>query len=62
MKAQHWPDPDIRHGHLRVLPRTTGDFVVIDERRKPGKRVLRVFRTLREAAHVCELWHKQGYG
>ena len=57
-----WPDPDVRHGHLRVLPRTDGQFVVIDERRPAGKQALRVFTKLKDASHAAELWHKQGYG
>lgn len=31
-------DPGITVGHLRVLPMTTGGFVVYDEQRELGKR------------------------
>jgi len=34
--TNHYPDPGITYGHFRVLPCTTGGYVVIDDRRPPG--------------------------
>ncbi len=51
-KPSVWPDPDIRHGHFRVLPRTDGTFAVLDDRLPAGKQTIRVFRSL-SAAKEC---------
>lgn len=42
--VNHYPDPGIQYGHFRVLPFTPGGYIVIDDRREPGKQ--RVARTL----------------
>lgn len=58
-----YPDPGIEFGSFRVLPRTTGGYVVIDKRRKPGKQQVGApFKKLEEAAHAAEEWHKAGHG
>lgn len=60
---RHFHDPGIEHGSFRVLPITTGGFIVYDERRKPGKRqVGPVFRKLHEAEAAARTWHLQGHG
>jgi hypothetical protein len=58
----HFPDPDVQHGHLRVLPVTSGGYVVIDERRPVGKKTVMHFKKLAEAAHACLVWYQQGHG
>lgn len=58
-----YPDPGVEHGAFKVLPRTDGGYVVIDTRRRPGKRTVgEKFRTLQEASSHAELWHKEGHG
>lgn len=48
-----WPDPGIRRGALRVLPRTDGRWIVIDERRPVGDRTV-ALELSRDAA-ACAL-------
>ncbi len=59
---RHFPDPDLVHGHFRVLPRTDGKWIVYDDRRAPGKRTVRVFRKRDEAELNARTWHEQGHG
>lgn len=58
----HYPDPDIRYGHFRVLPRTDGMFIVYDERRPAANRTVKVFRTQKAAAEAAMNWHRLGHG
>jgi hypothetical protein len=59
----HYPDPGIAHGVFRVLPVTTGGFVVYDPRRAPAKRqVGPVFKRLEDADYAARTWHEQGHG
>jgi len=58
-----YPDPDVRFGAFRVLPRTDGGYVIVDTRRKPGKQAVgNKFQKLEEASRVAEEWHKAGHG
>ena len=58
-----YPDPDIQHGSFRVFPRTDGGYVIVDERRKPGRRTVGgKFRELKEADRTAAQWHKEGHG
>ena len=58
-----YPDPGITFGSFRVLPVTTGGFVIVDTRRKPGKQTVgERFKKLEDAARVAEEWHKAGHG
>lgn len=43
-------DPGVSFGHYRVLPYTPGGFVVVDERRPPGKQCLYKTRSLDDAS------------
>ncbi len=59
----HFPDPGIEHGAFRVLPRTSGGYVVVDIRRRPGNQTVGpVFKKLEDAARTAEAWHKEGHG
>lgn len=57
-----YPDPGIEYGSFKVLPYTAGGFVVIDVRRKPGKRTVRHFAKLEDADMAAKAWHEQGHG
>ncbi len=46
----HYPDPGISFGHFRVLPLTTGGYVVIDDRRPPGRQRVARMLSLDDAA------------
>jgi hypothetical protein len=55
------PDPNVRHGHFRVLPQTTGGFVVIDETRRLGEQVITKPMSLEAAdAKARTLWQHHG--
>lgn len=61
----HHPDPNITFGAFRVLPRTDGGHVVVDERRDPGDRTVMRFQgkhSLRDATRAAREWNKQGHG
>ena len=58
----HFPDPDVQHGNLRVLPVTSGGYVVVDTRRPPGQQTVMHFKKLAEAANACLVWYQQGHG
>jgi hypothetical protein len=61
--GNHYPDPDVQHGAFKVLPRTDGGFVVVDTRRKLGKRTVgEKYRTLEAAAADAKKWHEEGHG
>lgn len=61
MKGNHYPDPDVRFGHFRVLPITTGGFAVIDDRRPPGRqRVARMSHLEDAANHAAVLDAEDG--
>jgi hypothetical protein len=47
-KKPVYPDPDVRYGPFRVLPCTSGGFVVYDVREPPGTSARR-FKTLKAA-------------
>ena len=51
MKGSHYPDPGIQFGHFRVLPFTPGGFVVIDDRRPPGRQRVTRMSHLEDAAN-----------
>jgi hypothetical protein len=59
----HHPDPGIAHGAFRVLPRTDGLWVVVDERRPPGYRTVgKPFKSQKAAELAAKTWHAQGHG
>jgi len=58
----HFPDPDVKYGAFRVLPRTDGKYIVVDERLPAGKRIVKVFVQLKAAIFAAQLWHTQGLG
>jgi hypothetical protein len=59
--TNHYPDPGITCGHFRVLPYTPGGYVVIDDRRPPGKqRVARMLSLDDAASHAAELDARDG--
>ncbi len=65
----HYPDPSITHGPFRVLPQTTGGYVVEDTRRPVGDRAVRdktgeVMRWKKagEAGDVAARWVELGFG
>lgn len=55
-------DPEIRYGHFRVLARTDGTFVVVNERLPPGERTVMVFKRLVDADVSAKAWFEQGQG
>ena len=55
-------DPELRYGNFRVMRRTDGKFIVVDEREPPGERTVMVFKTLAEATVSAKAWHEQGHG
>ena len=57
-----YPDPSVEIGAFRVLPRTTGGFVVIDTRRAPGNQTVHWFPTLEFATKTAQSWKDQGHG
>jgi len=61
LEKPHHKDPGIRHGHFRVLPRTDGLWVVIDEREPPGYQTVMTFKKMEQAAVSAEDWFKQGH-
>jgi len=61
--VRHYPDPGIEYGVFRVLPMTTGGYIVYDPRRPLGKRqVGPVFKKLADAELAARTWHEQGHG
>lgn len=56
----HFPDPDIRFGHFRVLPRTDGHWAVCDDRRAPGYQTVKTFTKKDTAIKAAEKWHREG--
>ncbi len=65
----HYKDPDIEHGSFKVLPRTTGGYVIVDLRRSPGKRLVvdpngntYTWATAKEAGAVALEWNRKGFG
>lgn len=54
-------DPNIRFGPFRVLPQTTGGFVVVDERRSMFDQVITKPMSL-EAAETKARWFFQHEG
>lgn len=66
---QVFPDPGIQHGHFRVLPRTDGGFVVVDDRRPVADQAVKnkkgeVMRWAKaaDAGWVAREWHRLGHG
>jgi hypothetical protein len=65
----HYPDPGITHGHFRVLPQTTGGFVIVDDRRAPGEQMIRnkigeviKWHKAADAGEVAKEWDERGLG
>jgi hypothetical protein len=61
----HYPDPGEQFGAFRVLPRTDGGHIVIDDRREPGDQTVMHFKgkhSLRDAIAAAKMWHVQGHG
>lgn len=48
---RHYPDPNIRFGHFRVLPYTPGGYVVIDDRRPVASQRVARMSSLDDAAN-----------
>lgn len=48
------PDPGIRFGSFRVLQRTDGPFVIIDERLPPGSQVVETIPFARKSRESAE--------
>ena len=61
MKGAVVAAPDMVYGHLRILARTDGKYVVVDTRRPPGHQTIHVFRTLALAARAASQWHAEGH-
>jgi hypothetical protein len=58
-----YPDPGVEFGSFRVLPQTTGGFIIVDKRRRPGKQQVGApFRKLEEAVRAAREWHEAGHG
>jgi len=62
VRDQCYPDPGVRRGPLRVLPRTDLHYIVVDERRPMGDQVVFIGqargltpRALEEARFALEL-------
>lgn len=62
MKGNCYPDPGIQHGHFRVLPRTDGQWCVLDDREPPGKQTVMVFKSKEAASVSAADWHRLGHG
>ncbi len=60
----HFPDPGLEFGAFRVMPQTTGGYIVVDTRRAPGQRQVGtyIFRRVEEAAEAAKRWHEEGHG
>jgi hypothetical protein len=60
--SAHYADPEIRHGAFRVLPRTDGQWAVLDERLPPGQRTIHITPKKVDAEACAKTWHAQGHG
>ncbi len=59
----HYPDPDVVFGAFKIYPITTGGYVIVDTRRKPGQRTVgKPFKKLKDAVATARAWHEQGHG
>lgn len=54
LKGQCFPDPKIRHGAFRVLPRTDGKFIVFDDVTKTSAEGTASFPTIAAAEYAAK--------
>ncbi len=60
--VEHFSDPGIQYGALRVLPRTDGFWIVYDVRRPIGKRTVgKPFPSMKAADFAAKNWAAQGH-
>ncbi len=53
MYKNHYPDPGVTYGHFRVLPCTTGGYVIVDDRRRPGMQRVGKTMSLDDASYYA---------
>ncbi len=64
-----FPDPGITHGHFRVLPQTTGGYVIVDDRRPHGDMIVKnkigeiiKWQRADAAGDAAREWNERGLG